>query len=169
MKEKTAAFFIVFLCAGLLVSCRLAQRLDIPFPSRTTLIIDSEDLEHVERYGAWPQGVGGGDWGDSCLFAFKGEGQCRFVWRPDLPRDGRYRVSLWFGGDPNSDHASNAPFTVHYDGGAKTYKINQRRSSGGWMPLGTFPFKAGRSGYVELTNKANGNVVADAVKFELVR
>lgn len=133
------------------------------------IIIDSDDQSgRVERKGDWPLGVGGGDWNDSCLFAFQGKGECKLTWRPDLPRDGKYRVSIWFGGDPNADHATNSPFTVYYDGGRKTHLIDQTKPSNGWLVLGLYPFKAGRSGCVELTNDANGNVVADAVKFEFV-
>lgn len=132
-------------------------------------VIDSHDKRgRTERYGDWPLGIGGGDWNDSCLFAFQGEGECRFRWRPDLPEDGDYRVSIWFPGDPNRDHATNSPFTVYYDGGKKTHRIDQTSDSDGWLDLGVYPFKAGRSGYLELTNDANGNVVADAVRFKRV-
>ncbi|KPL06457.1 hypothetical protein AMJ85_10470 [candidate division BRC1 bacterium SM23_51] len=133
------------------------------------IIIDSEDSGGlVEMQGEWPPGVAGGDWGDRCLFAFRGKGECKFVWRPDLPRAGDYRVAVWFGGDPNADHATNSPFTVHHEGGKKTYSIDQTRSSDGWRVLGIHPFNAGKAGAVELTNDANGNVVADAVQFEFV-
>ena len=37
-----------------------------------------------------------------------------------------------------------------------------------WSLLGTYPFAAGQSGKVELTNDANGYVIADAVKWEPV-
>ena len=134
------------------------------------VIIDSEGpAADLERKGDWPPGLGGSDWKDGCLFAFKGNGECKFIWRPDLPADGHYRVSIWFGGDPNSDHATNSPFTVVYDGGREKHEIDQTRDSGGWKVLGTYPFQAGRAGCVELTNEANGNVVADAVRFESLR
>jgi len=133
------------------------------------IVLDSSDTQGVEKVGEWPDGLGGNDWGSGCLFAFKGKGECKFVWRPDLPKAGRYRVSVWFGGDPNSDHATDSPFTVFNDEGKETFKIDQTKSSDGWKALGVFPFRAGKSGYVELTNNANGNVVADAVQFELVK
>lgn len=131
------------------------------------IILDSEG-DNVETKGDWPPGLGGGDWKDSCLFAFQGKGECTFIWRPNLAKCGRYRVSVWFGGDPNSDHATNSPFTVHFCGGQEKHEIDQTRNSEGWRVLGVYPFTADRAGYVELSNNANGNVVADAVKFEFV-
>ena len=133
------------------------------------IVLDSEGTQGIETTGDWPDGLGGEDHGTACRFAFKGNGECKFVWRPDLPKAGDYRVSVWFGGDPNSDHATDSPFTVVYAEGRKTVNVDQTKSSGGWKALGIFPFNQGKSGYVELTNKANGNVVADAVQFELVK
>ena len=43
--------------------------------------------------------------------------------------------------------------------------INLRGNIGKWNTLGTFKFAAGTRGNVTLTNKANGNVIADAIKF----
>jgi len=133
------------------------------------VVLDSGDTSHVERVGDWPTGAGGDDWGDSCRFALKGKGECKFTWRPELPKAGNYRVSVWFGGDPNRDHATDSPFTVCFAKGKKTIQMNQTKLSDGWKALGVFPFEAGTSGYVELTNNANGNVVADGVQFELVK
>jgi len=135
----------------------------------TKIALDSEGPLGIETVGEWPDGLGGEDLGSGCKFALKGAGECKFIWRPLLPKAGQYRVSVWFGGDPNSDHATDSPFTVYYDGGQTTSKVDQTKSSGGWKVLGAYPFKAGKSGYVELTNKANGNVVADGVQFEFVR
>jgi hypothetical protein len=133
------------------------------------IVLDSSDTQGVEKQGEWPEGQGGEDWGSGCLFAFKGKGECKFIWRPNLPRAGDYRVSVWFGGDPNSDHATDSPYTVHFAEGRRTFNIDQTKASGGWKVLGIFPFNAGKAGYVELTNNANGNVVADGVQFEWVK
>jgi hypothetical protein len=163
---------LVFLTGGLLAVSGCSHRVpgyDWFRFSSTDIVIDSHDKKgRVERYGDWPLGIGGGDWRDSCLFAFEGDGQCRFRWRPDIPEAGHYRVSLWFGGDPNRDHATNSPYTVSYKGGKRTIRVDQTRDSGGWLDLGIYPFEEGQEGYVELTNEANGNVVADAVRFKRV-
>ncbi len=134
------------------------------------IVVDSEnDTNWIEKDGSWDFGDGGGDHAGTTLWAYQGNGESRFRWRPRLPNAGRYRVSVWYGGDPNGDHASDAPFTVHYDGGKQTHKLDQTRDSGGWRVLGSYRFKVGTAGYVELTNAANGNVIADAVRFERLK
>ena len=136
---------------------------------REVITVDSEDdADLTEQVGTWDSGMGGGDHDGTVLYALPGKGESSFRWKPKLPSAGRYRVSVWFGGDPNGDHASDSPFTVRYDGGKKTHKLDQTSDSGGWKVLGSYRFKAGMAGYVELTNNANGNVVADAVRFERV-
>jgi len=49
----------------------------------------------------------------------------------------------------------------------KTIDVNQQVRGGQWVYLGSFPFAAGASGYVRLTNAADGYVIADAAKFVL--
>jgi RHS repeat-associated protein len=61
-------------------------------------------------------------------------------------------------------HASNAPFTIKHSTGSATVLVNQRLNGGQWMLLGTYTFSAGTAGTVTLTDKANGTVIADAVK-----
>lgn len=86
-------------------------------------------------------------------------------WTPNLPSAGKYDIYYWLptGG---ADRASNAPFSVYYNGGSITYNVNETGSGGAWVKLGTQEFLAGTSGYVQLSNKANGTyVIADAIKF----
>ncbi|UKS26983.1 hypothetical protein LOZ80_36910 [Paenibacillus sp. HWE-109] len=97
-----------------------------------------------------------------------GSGADKMKWKPKLSVAGNYKVYIWL---PNGNEfrATNAPFKVSYSGGLQTYYIDQRPTGGSWVLLGTHYFEAGQTGYVELTNQANGQyVVADAVKFEKV-
>ncbi len=96
-----------------------------------------------------------------------GEATMKAVWRPTLPEDGDYNVYYWLPTGSTS-YATDAPFTVYYDGGQQTYPVNEKQAAGGaWVLLGSHYFKAGDAGYVELTNQASGSyVIADAVKFE---
>jgi hypothetical protein len=43
--------------------------------------------------------------------------------------------------------------------------VNQEINGGQWNLLGTFPFIAGTSGHVVLSDDANDYVIADAIKF----
>src|ERR1051325_3983538 len=51
---------------------------------------------------------------------------------PDIKTAGMYDVYEWHGDDPNSDHASKAPFTVKSDDGNKTIPVNLRENTGKW-------------------------------------
>jgi hypothetical protein len=86
---------------------------------------------------------------------------------------GQYRVSVTAPASPS--YASDAPFSV-FDGATllKTVPVNQRSTLGNcsadgfrWQNLGTFSIQGGTL-IVQLTNRANGHVVADAVKIERV-
>jgi hypothetical protein len=86
---------------------------------------------------------------------------------------GQYSVSVTF--PASSSYASDAPFSV-FDGATliKTVLVNQRSTLGScspdgfrWQNLGTFSIQGGTL-VVQLTNRANGQVVADAVKIERV-
>ena len=163
-----ACGFVVALLSG----CTGMREAGAPSPAKAAIapiIVDSQaHTNRIAKEGDWQWGEGGGDWQQDTLWASQGKGEAKLSWRPDLPVSGNYRVSVWFGDDPNSDHASNAPFTVHYKGGKKEYKVDQQGATENWRDLGIHPFTAGAAGYVEISNNADGNVVADAVKFEYV-
>jgi hypothetical protein len=45
--------------------------------------------------------------------------------------------------------------------------IDQARNFGKWNSLGTYIFRQGSAGYVELSNNTGGIVISDAIKFVL--
>ena len=102
-------------------------------------------------------------------WAKRGAGEARAMFVPTIPRAGRYTVFAYFGPDPAHDHASDAPVTLRYSGGEKTIRVDLRSITGKWIKLGTFRFAAGRKGSVTFSNKADGNVMADAVKLAPAR
>ncbi|HNT89979.1 MAG TPA: hypothetical protein PKL84_19100, partial [Candidatus Hydrogenedentes bacterium] len=114
--------------------------------------------------GAWYLGKAGGDYRGVVHWAEAGDGEATATWRVNLPQAGDYTVSVWYGADPFSDRATDAPYTVRHAAGEETIRINQREHSGQWVELGTFRFEAG-SAVVTLSNAANGNVLADAVRW----
>jgi hypothetical protein len=86
--------------------------------------------------------------------------------RPRLPA-GTYRVSAWWSAFGN--HATDAPYTIAHTGGQTIVKRNQKVNGGRWNLLGTFTFDGStNTGWVEVSNKANGYVVADGVMFERI-
>jgi RHS repeat-associated protein len=79
-----------------------------------------------------------------------------------LPQTGSYKVyAKW---PASSANATDATYTVSYQGGATAVTVNQRVNGGQWNLLGSFPFNAGGTGYkVELSDNPNGKVAADAI------
>jgi len=136
--------------------------------STAEIIIDNGDPSFKSE-GNWTSGAGGNDFKDGSAYASgtsAGDAANTATWSPDITSAGTYDVYEWHGEDPNSDHATKAPFTVKSDDGAKTILVNLQTNSGKWNLLGTFKFAAGKGGNVSLSSSnADGNVLADAVKF----
>jgi len=89
------------------------------------------------------------------------KGNFEALWRPQVTTPGDYEVfTCWEGG---SNLATDAAYTINYNGGSETVYRNQRQNGAQWNSLGTYPFTAGTDGYVVLSNDANGFVTADAV------
>ncbi len=133
-------------------------------PTSVEVIVDNSDAEQT---GTWnvsdykPR-----EYGDDYAYTATGTGSVKMRWRPNLPEAGTYSVYYWLP-DGYGGYASNAPFTVYYDGGSDTKTVNEQVAPGGsWKLLGSYVFASGTSGYVELTNNANNTyVVGDAIKF----
>ncbi|HXI73090.1 MAG TPA: hypothetical protein VNN22_22350 [Verrucomicrobiae bacterium] len=135
--------------------------------SADEIIIDNSD-PGFKSEGNWTSGAGDNDFKDGSTYASgtsAGEAANTATWTPDIRTAGTYDVYEWHGDDPNSDHATNTPFTVKSDDGTKTLMVNLRNNTGKWNLLGTFKFAAGKEGNVSLSSSgADGNVLADAVK-----
>ena len=135
------------------------------------ITMDNPEATYV---GTWPSygGYPGEDWRgyERYLDDFQdnitpGEGD-RATWTPYVPRADYYKVFAWWcaAGDP--DHATDAPYTIYYEGGSETIDVNQQDNGGQWNLLGTYPFAAGTSGAIVLSDDANGVVVADAIRLD---
>ena len=77
---------------------------------------------------------------------------CWAEFKPYLSQSGKYEVYAYF--YACKDTSTKVPFTVKYDGGSTTIKVNQYRSSPAWKEkyLGTWDFKAGADTYVKVTD-----------------
>jgi hypothetical protein len=126
-------------------------------------VVDDEEAGfRVE--GNWRREPLGGDYGKGAHWAFPDRtGRAKAIWTAELPKPGRYAVFAWFGIDPVAAHATNAPFTVEYEGGVRTIRVDTTKDTCAWRPLGTFQF--GAAGRVILSTDADARVNADAVKF----
>lgn len=90
----------------------------------------------------------------------------RARFQPTLPRAGRYLVCLGF--RPAKVQATNTPVTIRQAGGTTKLTVDQRQetTSFNFVPLGEFTFKAGDSGFVEISNSnTDGRVAIDGVRW----
>ena len=99
-----------------------------------------------------------------------GNGENTATYIPTIGVPGWYEISEWHGwhGDTPGmvDEATNVPFEITVSGDVKIRGIiNQQMNAGQWNRLGYANMPRGKEGYVRFTNKANGVVIADAVKF----
>ncbi len=152
-----------------------------------SIIIDDVDMgtspgtpppEFIGRWEHYPDPIPGNpyytmrvaDWFGMFAYAYTspGNGESRVIYRPTIGVPGYYQVFEWHGWHEWAidDEATNVPYTIKYHNGQKSGMINQKKDHGRWNSLGLYYFQSGTSGYVELTNKADGVVIADAIKFE---
>ena len=89
-----------------------------------------------------------------------------FTWTPVIPKSGEYRVyARW---RPHSSNSTAVNYTVHHSGGSSTVSVDQQ-TEGGWVLLGSYSLAPSSNHRIVLDDiGANGYVVADAVKLELV-
>ncbi|MFJ8579503.1 exo-alpha-sialidase [Micromonospora sp. NPDC093277] len=91
-----------------------------------------------------------------------GTGSAVARFRPDVPMTGTYEVAVWY--PAHSNRASNAPYVVNHADGQARFRVDQRAEGARWVVLGAFSFVAGDTATIELSDDANGYVIADAVR-----
>jgi hypothetical protein len=129
-----------------------------PPPPPQTVIVDNPNAQFVGYWGTSPSGGYNGNY----RWNAAGTGGHTARWTPNLVAAASYSVSAWWKANPN--RATNAPYTIYYDGGSVTVRVDQEVNGNQWTLLGTYPFVAGTSGYVVLSDDADEYVIADAIK-----
>lgn len=93
-------------------------------------------------------------------------GPVRARFQPKIERAGRYQICLGF--RPSKSQATKTPVLIKHSDGNTRLTVDQRNETTpfNWVPLGEFSFKAGDTGFVEVTNHgADGRVAIDGVRF----
>ncbi|WP_405792025.1 exo-alpha-sialidase [Streptomyces sp. NBC_01506] len=136
---------------------------------RREVVVDNDKLGFAVVTGSWPTATADpGYWSGNYRAAPAGSGERVVRWRPAVPRDGTYEIQVSYA--PRANRAGNAPYTVVHANGTDTVRIDQRLPGateprgGSWASLGTYRLSAGLTTSVELSNDADGTVVADAVR-----
>src|SRR5438477_595906 len=105
-----------------------------------------------------------GFYGSDYLFRTPGDGTSSVTWPfPSASPAGRYTVYAQWSAGPN--RASNATYQITSNSGNSNVSVNQKVNGGGWQQLGSFDFQPKKGQAVMLTDKADGVVVADAIRF----
>jgi len=100
---------------------------------------------------------------DAVMIAPEGAAPSTATWQATLPQSGNWRVFARWPAHPN--RAANAIYRVQTPAGTVPVSVNQQANGGAWQLLGTFAFDAGSTS-VSVDDRADGYVIADAVKFE---
>lgn len=135
--------------------------------SQSETVVNATGGPHYQLTGtAWRADDAANNLDHFAYWAPAGPANASVTYRSDTPFLGQYRISVWYGGiaEQGVTQATNASYTVHFRGGSMSFAVDQQKGQGMWHTLGIFtdPIE------VTLTNRANGAVVAGAVKFEAV-
>ena len=129
------------------------------------VIVDDLNVNYV---GGWTVGSGtSGFSGTEYRFASTAAGgPSTATFRPNIAVAGNYDIYLWF--IAGSNRATNAPYTIVYNGGTNSVSVNQSANPGGWLKIASArPFASGTNGYIQLSNDVGYSgkvVISDAVK-----
>jgi len=138
----------------------------LSWPEQKTSIIMDNRGPGVRRTGRWV--------GSDSVTGFYGadyerddpstKGGTSMIFTPTLPGPGQYAVHLrWTG---RSDRASNVPVDIVHMGMTTSVSVNQRKSGGKWVSVGSFAFAAdGTESVILRADGTDGYVIADAVRF----
>ncbi|HEV3382911.1 MAG TPA: DNRLRE domain-containing protein, partial [Trebonia sp.] len=128
--------------------------------------VDDSDTAGTSYDGAWPVQADADAVDGEYAYNQDGTSGSEFTWVPPLTESGAYQIQAHYVAD--SAAASDAPYTVDYDGGTASYTVNQQSGAGGeWATLGTQDFAAGNTGKIVLGDgpaNASTRVEADAVQ-----
>lgn len=128
------------------------------------IIIDNSSSIHFQYSGDWEQQSGG--YQESYLVAEPGEGSAIAIWHPKLVKTAEYAIYARWVSD--STNATNACYKVISDTKTKSIIVNQRQNSSKWVFLTCDTISYDVPISIQLSNSANGKVVADAVRLEIV-
>ena len=129
------------------------------------IVVDDVDgAPNVKFTGGWQTAAGDVYYFKGTRWASKDSGEAKAIFTPNVPKTGMYTAYAWYGPDTFNDHAGKAPVIIKSLDGLTTRHVDQRLTKEQWVKLGVFRFEKGRKGSITMTNGADANVLADAVK-----
>jgi N-acetylmuramoyl-L-alanine amidase len=142
----------------------LLSTLPLATPSLAAeLIVDNSDGPVIVK-GKWTtSNTTPGFFGADYLFRTPGDGSASVTWPFPAGPAGRYEVFARWSAGPN--RATNATYQINSNAGGSSVPVNQKVNGGTWQSLGSFDFQPSKGQGISLTDKADGVVVADAIRF----
>jgi RHS repeat-associated protein len=144
---------------------KLASRSDSGVPVGLQVeLVDNSDTQNTSDTGSWPtSNSGGGFNGYDYQTHAAGSGTDAFTWNLTVPEDGTYQVYVQYPSVTGA--ATNAQYTVGYNGNTTTQTVDQTKNAGNWVSIGSYAFtQAGAGQKISLAQNSAGTVTADAVK-----
>jgi hypothetical protein len=155
----------------------LTTELPVGTAAARDVTVDDFDAEAFGRLdGTFPEYIAGLPLRYSDIFTGPGihrdvtrngkKAPARIRFQPSIPRTGKYQICLGF--RPSKTQATNVPVLIRHAAGTSKLTVNERDETTpfNFTPVGEFSFKAGDSGFVEITNSGtDGRVVIDGVRW----
>ncbi len=135
------------------------------------LIIDNEETGYTDIVGNWelPDEIYGSPWEGSYHRHWGGgDGSETFSWYISIPESGVYDVQAhWVAGENRND---NVQYIVEHAEGEDEVFVDQTDMDldATWVSLGEYVFEEGEEARVTVTDKGEGVIIADAVRFDLL-
>ena len=152
------------------VVANAVRLVEVTPPTTAPAVVDNADPAYAESGSNWLGWTAAGYVGGGCRYHAAGDGSDTASWTfADVNPNAQYQVYATWVGD--SSHASNAPYTV-LDGTTPlaTVELNQQATptdatidGQAWQSVGVYSATSGKL-VIQLSDNANGYVVADAVR-----
>ena len=100
-----------------------------------------------------------------------GDGAQPAVWAAHIPKTGEFDLSYYFPDQATAKREGIAPtftLSVFHAGKIDTLKMKRDQMKAGWNHLGRYKFVEGEDAVVELSDRAEGTLYADAVRWRFV-
>lgn len=135
-------------------------------PEKDTYIIDNTDAGFTTDDAAWTSlNTTAGFYGNNFVTenTITADVNRWAKWTPDIKVADTYDVYMRW--DTITDSTQKAPLEIkHAEGIDTSMDINQLYNNGVWVKVGSYPFNAGKDGYVKIMASGEGKTTADAVK-----
>ena len=153
---------------------------EYPEEEKGAIVVDNammkgtSDSGYFEADKAWSTYAGGKSYLGSTAWISPATQESKARWTVNIKRSGNYEVFVWFGAEKKAEkNATNATFAIRHRKGfwhknnvlLTRHEVDTTEKPAEWRSLGTYSFSRKDDVYVEVSNNANGRVLADAIKF----